>query len=77
MRLTSSVPVDPASRFTMAEKDKKLVIIGDGAVGKTCLLEVIENDKFLDKPYRPTVFHNTEKKIDNPNNPGEELRMHL
>ena len=61
----------------MASESRKLVIIGDGAVGKTCLLEVIENDKFLDKPYRPTVFHNTEKKIDNPTNPGEELRMHL
>ena len=56
---------------------RKLVIIGDGAVGKTCLLEVIENDKYLDEPYRATVFHNTQKKIDHPNNPGEELRMHL
>ena len=61
----------------MASQMRKLVIIGDGAVGKTCLLEVIETDKFLDEPYRATVFHNTEKKIDNPNNPGEELRMHL
>ena len=63
----------------MGSESRKLVIIGDGAVGKTSLLEVIEKDKFLDKPYcRPiTVFHNTEKKVDNPNNPGEELRMHL
>ena len=66
MRLTSSVPVDPASRFTMAEKDKKLVIIGDGAVGKTCLMDVFEKGEFVEMPYRPTVFHNSFKMVEHP-----------
>merc|ERR1711934_1106955 len=58
--------VDPASRFTMAEKDKKLVIIGDGAVGKTCLMDVFEKGEFVEMPYRPTVFHNSFKMVEHP-----------
>ena len=50
----------------MAEKDKKLVIIGDGAVGKTCLMDVFEKGEFVEMPYRPTVFHNSFKMVENP-----------
>merc|ERR1711936_888780 len=56
---------------------RKLVIIGDGNVGKTCVLEVYEKDKYEEKPYRPTIFHNTEKKIPHPTKSGEELKFQL
>lgn len=36
---------------------KKLVVVGDGACGKTCLLTVFSEDKFPDL-YVPTVFEN-------------------
>ncbi|KAK9511385.1 hypothetical protein O3M35_000050 [Rhynocoris fuscipes] len=36
---------------------KKLVIVGDGDCGKTCLLIVFSQDKFLER-YLPTVFDN-------------------
>uniref|UniRef100_T1INH2 Uncharacterized protein n=1 Tax=Strigamia maritima TaxID=126957 RepID=T1INH2_STRMM len=36
---------------------KKLVVIGDGAVGKTCLLVVFSKDEFPTN-YTPTVFEN-------------------
>ena len=34
---------------------KKLVVVGDGACGKTCLLYVFSKDHYPDK-YVPTVF---------------------
>ena len=37
----------------------KLVAVGDGAVGKTCLLNVFVNGKFPEQ-YEPTVFENYE-----------------
>lgn len=40
----------------MSER-KKLVIVGDGACGKTCLLIVFSKDQFPDV-YVPTVFEN-------------------
>ncbi|VDN20796.1 unnamed protein product [Cylicostephanus goldi] len=41
----------------MAAIRKKLVIVGDGACGKTCLLIVFSKDQFPDV-YVPTVFEN-------------------
>ena len=41
----------------MAAIRKKLVIVGDGACGKTCLLIVFSKDNFPEV-YVPTVFEN-------------------
>ena len=41
----------------MAALRKKLVIVGDGACGKTCLLIVFSKDNFPEV-YVPTVFEN-------------------
>ncbi|XP_075441154.1 transforming protein RhoA-like [Ascaphus truei] len=43
--------------FAMAAIRKKLVIVGDGACGKTCLLRMITKDVFLEV-YIPNVFEN-------------------
>lgn len=43
--------------MTSAAIRKKLVIVGDGACGKTCLLIVFSKDQFPDV-YVPTVFEN-------------------
>ena len=50
----------------MAAVHKKLVIVGDGACGKTCLLMVIIGEEFP-KKYIPTVFETcvTEITVDN------------
>lgn len=50
MRVKSSV-------LQMAAIRKKLVIVGDGACGKTCLLIVFSKDQFPEV-YVPTVFEN-------------------
>ena len=53
---------------------RKIVIIGDGAVGKTCLLEAFEGKQFNeDHPF----FHTTSKEIDHPTNPGEKAELQL
>ncbi|KAK3743543.1 hypothetical protein RRG08_027410 [Elysia crispata] len=41
----------------MAQIRKKLVVVGDGACGKTCLFIVFSSDKFPED-YVPTVFEN-------------------
>lgn len=46
-----------ANKFKMAAIRKKLVIVGDGACGKTCLLIVFSKDQFPEV-YVPTVFEN-------------------
>lgn len=51
--LTASSLPAPA----MAAIRKKLVIVGDGACGKTCLLIVFSKDQFPEV-YVPTVFEN-------------------
>ena len=43
--------------INMAAIRKKLVIVGDGACGKTCLLIVFSKDQFPEV-YVPTVFEN-------------------
>lgn len=43
--------------YKMAAIRKKLVIVGDGACGKTCLLIVFSKDQFPEV-YVPTVFEN-------------------
>lgn len=45
------------SDVQMAAIRKKLVIVGDGACGKTCLLIVFSKDQFPEV-YVPTVFEN-------------------
>ncbi|KAM6455602.1 rho-related GTP-binding protein RhoC isoform 1-T1 [Liasis olivaceus] len=47
----------PAVSSAMAAIRKKLVIVGDGACGKTCLLIVFSKDQFPEV-YVPTVFEN-------------------
>uniref|UniRef100_A0A452I6K5 Ras homolog family member C n=2 Tax=Gopherus agassizii TaxID=38772 RepID=A0A452I6K5_9SAUR len=49
------IPLSPVPE--MAAIRKKLVIVGDGACGKTCLLIVFSKDQFPEV-YVPTVFEN-------------------
>ncbi|KAK7916647.1 hypothetical protein WMY93_012408 [Mugilogobius chulae] len=52
-----SAAAELAVVFIMAAIRKKLVIVGDGACGKTCLLIVFSKDQFPEV-YVPTVFEN-------------------
>lgn len=49
--------MNPSFSEFMAAIRKKLVIVGDGACGKTCLLIVFSKDQFPEV-YVPTVFEN-------------------
>lgn len=51
----------------------KLVIVGDGACGKTCLLMVFRNDEFP-PDYVPTVFENYVKELEIDN---KEIELEL
>ncbi|XP_062592570.1 ras-like GTP-binding protein rhoA [Saccostrea cucullata] len=55
MSLCCLRPKKEFSEVGMAEVRKKLVIVGDGSSGKTCLLMVFSRDQFPDV-YIPTVF---------------------
>ncbi|KTF78679.1 hypothetical protein cypCar_00028210 [Cyprinus carpio] len=57
----------------MAAIRKKLVIVGDGACGKTCLLIVFSKDQFPEV-YVPTVFENYVADIEVD---GKQVRMSL
>ena len=67
----------------MAAIRKKLVIVGDGACGKTCLLIVFSKDQFPEV-YVPTVFENyvadievDSKQVRAPTIPTYHLHLHL
>ena len=47
----------------MPEEKLKVVVVGDGAVGKTSICHVFVNKTFPDT-YEPTVFENHTVKID-------------
>ena len=57
----------------MAAIRKKLVIVGDGACGKTCLLIVFSKDQFPEV-YVPTVFENYVADIEVD---GKQVKLHL
>ena len=63
----------------MADRQEviKLLIIGDGACGKTCLLDRFEKKEFIDDVYTPTVFHNTSVEMAHPEKPGSTFKMQL
>lgn len=42
-------------RSETLRKHKKLVVVGDGACGKTCLLFAFKDDKFIEG-YEATIF---------------------
>ncbi|KAL1930054.1 hypothetical protein VTP01DRAFT_1208 [Rhizomucor pusillus] len=53
---------------------KKVVIVGDGACGKTSLLIVYQKGKFPER-YLPTVFENYITRLDLPNGKSVELAL--
>ena len=54
-------PAQPSTG--MPEEKLKVVVVGDGAVGKTSICHVFVNKTFPDT-YEPTVFENHTVKID-------------
>ena len=55
------------------DQEVKIVIVGDGATGKTCALEVFKNKTFP-TAYVPTVFDNYTATV---NLQGQEIRLSL
>eukprot|EP00761_Pharyngomonas_kirbyi_P013230 gb/GECH01013257.1/.p1 GENE.gb/GECH01013257.1/~~gb/GECH01013257.1/.p1 ORF type:complete len:186 (+),score=28.40 gb/GECH01013257.1/:1-558(+) len=49
----------------MTDDNLKVVVVGDGAVGKTCLLNTFTHDEFPEN-YTPTIFENFQKTMDTP-----------
>ncbi|XP_004083500.1 rho-related GTP-binding protein RhoB [Oryzias latipes] len=58
----------------MADIRKKLVVVGDGACGKTCLLIVFSRDEFPEV-YVPTVFETYVADIEVDNNKQVQLAL--
>jgi small GTP-binding protein len=46
-----------------AEKNRKLVVVGDGMAGKTCLLYAFKDDNF-DPSHPPTIFETYSAEIE-------------
>ena len=55
---------------------RKVVFIGDGAVGKTVLIDVFEKGEFVEPPYGANIY-NTEKRIKHPTLEGVEVKLRL
>jgi len=55
--------VDVKRMVLMLQVDKKLVIVGDGGCGKTCLIIVFSKDEFPEK-YIPTIFQRYYTEVD-------------
>ena len=51
----------------------KIVVVGDGAVGKTCMVICYTTDQFPDG-YTPTIF---DAQKGNMNYKGKEIQIHL
>ena len=64
--------------FIMSEVERrKLVMIGDGAVGKTSLLEAFNGDEFVENRYRPSILHAAEPRMKHPTLDGVEVALQL
>ena len=67
MSAKQTPPLEPQDTV---EKNFKIVVIGDGAVGKTALCEVYAKGKFP-QGYSPTVFDSYPREMKN----GDKVRF--